>query len=82
MKHALISPLEAVENGYRIVQVEEQEFPVCPPLFWVAYTGGEDIFMELFDPVDQTIKPRTQEVPLGEISPADEQPNVSGAQNL
>jgi hypothetical protein len=32
---ALISPLEQRERGVRVAQVEQEEFPVAPPLFWV-----------------------------------------------
>lgn len=43
MKKALISPIEPVYNyddppqkvGDRVAQVENTEFPVAPPLFWV-----------------------------------------------
>ena len=42
MKKALISPLEPVYNyddppqriGDRVAEVNENEFPVAPPLFW------------------------------------------------
>lgn len=32
---ALISPIEAREQGCRVAQVEEVEFDVAAPLFWV-----------------------------------------------
>jgi hypothetical protein len=53
---ALISPMEPRITGYRVAQVEEQEFEVAQPLFWVDCT--EDVKADQFwyDPVDQTIK--------------------------
>ena len=35
MKKALISPLEKRDNGVRVAQIEELEFDVAAPLFWV-----------------------------------------------
>jgi len=54
---ALISPNEPRETGYRVAQVEQQEFEVAEPLFWV--TCANDVFADQFwyDPSDQTIKP-------------------------
>ena len=54
---ALISPIEPRQIGYRVAQVEEQEFEVAPPLFWVDC--AEDVRADQFwyDPADQTIKP-------------------------
>jgi len=54
---ALISPEELSETGYRVAQVELQEFEVASPLFWV--TCSNDVVADGFwyDPSDQTIKP-------------------------
>jgi len=54
---ALISPNEPRYSGYRVAQVEQQEFEVAPPLFWVNCddTVKADLFW--YDPADQTIKP-------------------------
>ena len=54
---ALISPNEPRETGYRVAQVESQEFEVAPPLFWVSC--ADDVVADQFwyDPSDQTIKP-------------------------
>ena len=59
MKEALISPQEPRKTGYRVAQVEQQEFEVAPPLFWVDC--ADDVVADQFwyDPVDQTIKPIT-----------------------
>lgn len=35
MKQALISPQETSGNGYRVVEVTLEAFPVAEPLFWV-----------------------------------------------
>jgi len=57
MKEALISPMEPRITGYRVAQVEEQEFEVTQPLFWVDC--ADDVVADQFwyDPADQTIKP-------------------------
>jgi hypothetical protein len=59
MKEALISPQEPRKTGYRVAQVEQQEFEVALPLFWVDC--ADDVVADQFwyDPVDQTIKPIT-----------------------
>ena len=66
MKEALISPQEPRETGYRVAQVEQQEFEVAPPLFWV--TCADDVVADQFwyDPADQTIKPIPQPEPPSE----------------
>lgn len=63
---ALISPNETREAGYRVAQVEQQEFEVAPPLFWV--TCANDIVADQFwyDPTDQTIKPFPEPEPSAE----------------
>jgi len=62
---ALISPLEQIEQGYRVAQLAVVEFPVCQPLFWVDCSDellGQSLW---YDPVDQTIKiiPMPEPVP-------------------
>jgi hypothetical protein len=54
---ALISPEEQVNTGYRVAQVEENEFEVAPPLFWVDCSNEviQDQFW--YDPTDEQIKP-------------------------
>jgi len=78
MKEALISPQEPRETGYRVAQVEQQEFEVAPPLFWFDCT--DDVVADHFwyDPVDQTIKP----IPVPEPIIALDQPNTTGSQTL
>lgn len=53
---ALISPNEPRETGYRIAEVEPQQFDVAQPLFWVDC--ADDVVADQFwyDPADQTIK--------------------------
>lgn len=60
---ALISPNEPRETGYRIAQVEQQEFEVAPPLFWVACADNVVADQFWYDPSDQTIKPIPQPEP-------------------
>jgi hypothetical protein len=54
---ALISPNEPRETGYRVAQVEQQEFEVAPPLFWVTCANNVVADQFWYDPTDQTIKP-------------------------
>lgn len=59
---ALISPIEPRQTGYRVAQVEHEEFPVALPLFWVDCDDNvmTDVFW--FDPSDNTIKPTPQNI--------------------
>ena len=63
---ALISPFEPRETGYRVAQVEQQEFQVAPPLFWV--TCANDVVADQFwyDPSDQIIKVTPPYIPTAE----------------
>lgn len=54
---ALISPIEPKETGYRVAQVENQEFEVAEPLFWVSCANDVVADQFWYDPTDQTIKP-------------------------
>ena len=54
---ALISPQEPRESGYRVAEVEEQEFEVAEPLFWVDCADTDKADQCWYDPSDQTIKP-------------------------
>jgi hypothetical protein len=57
MKKALISPNEPFSNGYNVCQVEDQEFEVALPLFWIDCNDevkANGTFY--FDPTDNTIK--------------------------
>jgi len=54
---ALISPIEPRQIGYRVAQVEEQEFEVAQPLFWVDCDDNIKADQFWYDPADQTIKP-------------------------
>lgn len=78
---ALISPNEPCETGYRIAQVAQEGFDVCPPLFWVDC--GNDIQSDLFwyDPETSEIKLVPQPEPDIQLVGAP-QPVVDGAQSL
>jgi hypothetical protein len=54
---ALISPMEPRETGYRVAQVEQKEFEVAEPLFWVSCANDVVADQFWYDPADQTIKP-------------------------
>lgn len=56
MKHALISPNEPRETGYRVAEVQDSTFDIAPPLFWVDC--ADDVVQDLYwyDPSDNTIK--------------------------
>jgi len=56
---ALISPNETKETGYRVAQVEAQEFEVALPLFWVECADNIVADQFWYDPSDETIKPIT-----------------------
>ena len=60
---ALISPIEPRETGYRVAQVEQQEFEVAEPFFWVTCTNDVVADQFWYDPSDQTIKPVLQPEP-------------------
>lgn len=60
---ALISPNESREIGYRVAQVEQQEFEVALPLFWVDCANNVVADQFWYDPADQTIKPIPQPDP-------------------
>jgi hypothetical protein len=53
---ALISPTEPRKTGYRVAQVEQQEFEVAAPLFWVTCADYVVADQYWYDPSDQTIK--------------------------
>lgn len=57
---ALISPKEPRESGYRVAQVEEKEFEVAEPLFWVDCADTDKADQCWYDPSDQKIKPFPQ----------------------
>lgn len=54
---ALISSLEPRKSGYRVAQVEEKEFEVALPLFWVDCADTDKADQCWYDPADKTIKP-------------------------
>jgi hypothetical protein len=56
MKKALISPLEARETGYRIADVEQEEFEVASPMFWKECPDDVTQDTHWYDPSDETFK--------------------------
>ena len=60
---ALISPNEPRETGYRVAQVESQEFEVASPLFWISCNDEVIADQFWYDPSDETIKTFPQPEP-------------------
>ena len=54
---ALISPLEIRYTGYRVAQVNEQEFDVALPMYWIDCDGTIKADYYWFDPSDNSFKP-------------------------
>jgi hypothetical protein len=54
---ALISIGEKRQTGYRVAQVEEQEFIVSSNFFWVDCDTNVKADQFWYDPTDQSIKP-------------------------
>lgn len=76
---ALISPNERRETGYRVAHVDQVEFDVAEPLFWISCANNVVTDLFWYDPQDKKIKP----MPEPEIVDVNEsQPTVQGAQNL
>lgn len=53
---ALISPIEPFGGGYRIAQIQQQEFEVAEPLFWINCESTVNPAVSWYDPTDQQIK--------------------------
>jgi hypothetical protein len=71
---ALISTLEPRETGFRVAQVQSQDFPVAAGLFWVDCSDDIVADQWYYDAAEQTFK----EIPAIPII----QPNTTGSQNL
>lgn len=56
MKKALISPQELVETGVRIAQVENQEFDVATPLYWIDCDDSITAENHFYDESNKEIK--------------------------
>jgi hypothetical protein len=78
MKHALISPNEPRENGYRVAEVVDQTFEVNPTLFWVECVDDIVADVYYYDPATQQIVL----IPVPPPPPEPEQPTATGAQEL
>jgi hypothetical protein len=59
---ALISPNEPRYGGYRVAQVEETQFEVAEPLFWVDCDNTIKADYFWYDPTDKTIKLNSQDI--------------------
>jgi hypothetical protein len=62
-KKALVNPLielygnqEQTQTGYRIEQIEDMEFDIANPLFWIDVPDDTDALLKYYDPEDQQIK--------------------------
>jgi hypothetical protein len=53
---ALINPNEIREQGYRVAEINETEFAVADPLFWVDCSNDLIADSKWFDPIDNTFK--------------------------
>lgn len=62
---ALISPLEPRYTGYRIASVNENEFEVASPLFWIDCEESVKPDFFWYDPVDKTIKANPPDITEG-----------------
>jgi hypothetical protein len=75
---ALISPNEVREQGYRVAQVEQQEFEVALPLFWVDCDDTIVTDKYWFDPIDNSFK----EIPITQDVQTIDQPVTEGTQTI
>jgi hypothetical protein len=78
---ALISPIEPVENGYRVAEVSEKTFEVAPPFFWVDC--GKEVVADMYwyDQADKSIKPKLEQEQEAQPEIFETQ-TVIGAQSL
>jgi len=75
---ALITPNEIREQGYRVAQVEQQEFEVALPLFWVDCDDTIVADKFWFDPTDNSFK----EIPITQDAQTIDQPTTEGTQTI
>jgi hypothetical protein len=77
---ALISTIEPLESGYRVVQVEPDDaiFVVAEGLFWIDCPNDLEPSVVWYDPQDGQFKP----IPVSPIQAAPNQPSVQGAQTI
>ena len=75
---ALIAPNEIREEGYRVAQVEQQEFEVALPLFWVDCDDTIVADKFWFDPIDNSFK----EIPITQDTKTIDQPVTEGTQTI
>lgn len=54
-------PYKAIYSDYpdscRVAQVEDQDFPVAPPLFWIDCADDVTTYGFYYDTASQTLKP-------------------------
>lgn len=75
---ALITPNEVREQGYRVAQVEQQEFEVALPLFWVDCDDTIVADQYWFDPTNNSFK----EIPITQDAKTIDQPVTEGTQTI
>jgi hypothetical protein len=75
---ALITPNEIRKQGYRVAQVEQQEFDVALPLFWVDCDDTIVADKFWFDPTDNSFK----ETPIIQDTKTIDQPVTEGTQTI
>lgn len=67
-----------IENSWRVAEVDDNEFPVAPPLFWVSCEDAAVADEWYYDSVQLVIL----RVPDPVAPPEQAQPQVTGAQTL
>lgn len=75
---ALITPNEVKEKGYRVAQVEQQEFEVALPLFWVDCNDNVTADQYWFDPTNNSFK----EISIIKDIKTIDQPVTEGTQTI
>lgn len=77
---ALISTIEPLESGHRVVQVENDDaiFVVAEGLFWIDCANDLDSSAVWYDPQDKQFKP----IPVSPTQAAPNQPFVQGAKTI
>lgn len=80
MKFALVSKEHPYENGFLVVDIEEQPFTTVPSMIWVEC--ADDVFAGGYYYIEETNEfVQYRPSPLKSVVGA-EQPQVSGAQTI
>jgi len=78
---AFISPLEPVATGFRICEVQEAEFPIAEPYFWLDVPAGVAAGSHFYNPITASAEPIPAPVFLPQVAAAN-QPAATGVQTL